>query len=68
MNKNNINYIKSEGNKFNVITINKNTDKWSHWSEGLEMFIEKDGISLKLNSEEIQQLVKTLPRTFGGSY
>ena len=53
---------------FKVYTINKNTDKWSHWSEGLEMYIEKDGVSIRLNSEELQQLVKTLPRTFGGSY
>ena len=39
-----------------------------HWSKGLNMVIEKDGVTIKLNGEELQQLVKTLPRTFGGSY
>ena len=39
-----------------------------HWSEGLKIIIIKDGITMKLNSEEIEQLVKTLPRTIGGSY
>jgi len=43
-------------------------ENWSHWSKGLNIIIEKDGVTLTLNSEEIQQLVKTLPRTFGGKY
>ena len=42
--------------------------KYSHWSEGLNIIIEKDGVSLKLNSEEVQQIVKSLPRTMGGKY
>ena len=42
--------------------------KYCHWSEGLNMIIEKNGVTIKLNSEEIQQIVKSLPRTFGGCY
>ena len=58
-------------NKFDVYTLTKmqkDNLKWSHWSKGLTMYIEKNGISIKLESDEIQQLVKTLPRTFGGTY
>lgn len=42
--------------------------KYCHWSKGLNMIIEKNGVSIKLNSEEIQQIVKSLPRTIGGRY
>ena len=42
--------------------------KYCHWSEGLNMIIEKNGVTIKLNSEEIQQIVKSLPRTIGGRY
>jgi|688.fasta_scaffold11357_17 hypothetical protein len=42
--------------------------KYTHWSEGLTMYITKDGVTMKLNSEEIQQLVKALPETVGGTY
>jgi len=42
--------------------------KYCHWSEGLNMIIEKNGVTVKLNSEEIQQIVKSLPRTIGGCY
>ena len=41
---------------------------FTHWSEGLTMYITKDGVKMKLNSEEIQQIVKALPRTLGGTY
>ena len=41
---------------------------YCHWADGLTMYIKKDGVQLKLNSEEIQKLVKALPRTMGGSY
>lgn len=57
--------------KFSVCTLTKMTDtksKYTHWSDGLEMYIQKDGKSIKLDSEEIEELVKTLPRTIGGSY
>ena len=39
-----------------------------HWSKGLKMIIKKDGVKISLNSEEIEQLVKSLPRTLGGTY
>lgn len=55
---------------FNVATyslLDKDV-KYCHWSEGLSMIIEKNGVSIKLNSEEIQQVVKSLPRTVGGRY
>ena len=48
--------------------INDNTPKYCHWSEGLKMVISKNGVKIKLNSDEIQELVKSLPRTIGGSY
>jgi hypothetical protein len=41
---------------------------YAHWSEGLKMIIIKDGVTMRLNSEEIEQLVKALPRTVDGSY
>lgn len=57
--------------RFSVHTysiINEDSPMYAHWSEGLKMIIMKDGVTLKLNSEEIEQLVKALPRTFGGTY
>ena len=48
--------------------ITENSPMYVHWSEGLKMIIIKDGITMRLNSEEIEQLVKALPRTVGGSY
>ena len=39
-----------------------------HWSEGLKMVIEKDGVVIKLEGEEIEKIVRSLPRTFGGTY
>jgi hypothetical protein len=48
--------------------ISENSPMYVHWSEGLKMIIIKDGVTMRLNSEEIEQLVKALPRTVGGSY
>lgn len=48
--------------------IDTNGSMYVHWSEGLNMIIEKDGVTMKLNSDEIQQIVKALPRTVGGRY
>lgn len=42
--------------------------KPQHWAKDLEMVIEKDGVKMKLEGKEIQELVASLPRTFGGSY
>jgi hypothetical protein len=57
---------------FNVFSYSIcNTDglfEYSHWTEGLKMIIIKNGITIELEPNEIQQLVNTLPRTFGQSY
>ena len=45
-----------------------NDVKYCHWTEGLYLVIEKDGITIELNGDEAQQLVNTLPRTLGGKY
>ena len=58
-------------NNFDVYTwqcVNKDTPDYAHWSEGLKMSIRKNGITIILTSEEIQQVVKALPRTIGGKY
>jgi hypothetical protein len=34
----------------------------------LVMIITKNDVTLELDSDEIQQLVKSLPRTIGGKY
>ena len=61
---------KELGDSFSVYTLQSMNEgrMYSHWAEGLEMYIQKDGVSIKLSSEEIQQLVKALPRTIGGGY
>ena len=41
---------------------------YCHWSEGLKMVIEKDGVVMKLEGEEIEKIVRSLPRTIGGVY
>ena len=64
-------HIADVSKRFSVHTysiINEGSPMYAHWSEGLKMIIVKDGVTLKLNSEEIKQLVKALPRTIGGSY
>ena len=48
--------------------IDTNGSMYVHWSEGLNMIIEKDGVTMKLSSDEIQQIVKALPRTVSGRY
>lgn len=61
----------SEDSKFSVYTVTHQTetnDGYCHWSDGLKMYIQKDGKTITLNSDEIQELAKTLPRTLGGSY
>ena len=64
------NTVLGEVSSFNVATYSllDRDVKYCHWSEGLYMIIEKDGVTIKLNSEEIQQIVKSLPRTIGGRY
>lgn len=52
---------------YSVFDIN-NSNKYVHWSKGLKMIIEKNGITINLEEDEIKQLVKCLPQTLGGSY
>ncbi len=47
---------------------NSNQRAFCHWAEGLSMVIVKGDQRIVLDSEEIQSLVRTLPRTFGGRY
>lgn len=58
-------------NNFEVYTttiLENNSQQYVHWSEGLKMYIIKNGVTIILNPEEIEQLVKSLPRTVGGTY
>jgi hypothetical protein len=43
-------------------------NKYVHWADGLTMYIIKDNVTMKLNENEIQQLIKALPKTIGGTY
>ena len=58
-------------NDFQVYTlevVDTYTTGYVHWAEGLTMYIVKDGVTMKLNSEEIQQVAKALPETVGGKW
>lgn len=57
-------------NSFNVLTYAaaEEGSMYTHWSENLKMVIQKNGVTIELDEEEIKQLVKSLPRTVSGSY
>ena len=58
-------------NNFKVYTIQdikEDDPEWQHWAKGLRMYIEKEGVVLILDGDELKQLIKALPRTFGGKY
>jgi hypothetical protein len=48
--------------------VDKDTTGYMHWAEGLTLYIVKNGVTMKLNSEEIQQIAKALPETVGGKW
>ena len=48
--------------------VDKDTTGYVHWAEGLTLYIVKNGVTMKLNSEEIQLVAKALPETVGGRY
>jgi hypothetical protein len=48
--------------------VDKDTTGYVHWAEGLTLYIVKNGVTMKLNSEEIQQVAKALPATVGGKW
>jgi hypothetical protein len=59
----------SKESKFQVYAlefVDADTKNYRHWAEGLTVYIIKDGVTMKLDSEEIKQVVKALPETVGG--
>jgi hypothetical protein len=48
--------------------VDTDTTGYVHWAEGLTLYIVKDGVTMKLNSEEIKQVAKALPETVGGKW
>lgn len=63
-----ISYMEELNKHFSVYSIEYiDTHRtYQHWSVGLNMIIKKDGVTMRLNSDEIQQVVKALPKTVGG--
>lgn len=59
---------KKEFKVFTVSYVTPEMGSFVHWSEGLVMYIVKDGVTLKLEANEIEQVVAALPRTTGGTY
>ena len=64
----NIPVVRQNFSVYSYTIVTEDMPTYCHWSEGLNMIIEKNGVTIKLNSEEIQQIVKSLPRTIGGRY
>ena len=48
--------------------MSKTIDDFISWSDGIKMIIRKGDVSIELNQEDVEMLVKSLPRTFGGKY
>ena len=59
---------KNDFQVYGLSVVDKDTTGYVHWAEGLTVYIVKDGVTMKLNSEEIKQVVKALPETVGGRY
>jgi len=54
---------------FNVYSIQqKQEELYTYWYEGLTVVIEKNGVEMVLTGEEMRQVIKVLPKTFGGRY
>ena len=53
---------------FNVYSLDTNDEDVAHWSEGLFIYIEKDGVKIELTGDEMKLIIDVLPRTFGGRY
>jgi len=65
--------MKNNKNNFEVITYSTISQDslnkfYIQWSDGIKMIIRKGDVSIELNQEEVETLVKSLPRTFGGKY
>jgi hypothetical protein len=59
---------KNDFQVYGLEVVDKDTTGYVHWAEGLTLYIVKDGVTMKLNSEEIKLVVKALPETVGGRY
>lgn len=58
-------------NNFSVFCtskIDKDADRYSKWSDGIKMFITKNGVTIVLDENEVIEVAASLPRTIGGSY
>ena len=64
----NIAGVRQSFSVYSYTIITEDMPTYCHWSEGLNMIIEKNGVSIKLNGDELKQLAASLPRTIGGSY
>jgi hypothetical protein len=54
---------------YSLQTIDESKEnKYVHWADGLTMYIVKDNVTMILDEKEIQQLIKALPKTVGGTY
>lgn len=62
--------VKAANGEFSCYTIDANIGKqmYKHWAEDLTMTISKNGVRIELTEDEIQKLVKSLPRTVSGRY
>lgn len=64
-----IKVMETKTNDFQVYAVTTISEPgYTHWSEGLTLYIAKNGVTMKLNSDEVEQLVKALPQTIGGTY
>lgn len=64
----NIADVRKSFSVYSYIIVTEDMPTYCHWSEGLNMVIKKDGVSIKLNGDELKQLVASLPLFVGGSY
>jgi hypothetical protein len=61
--------MENSKNNFKVYAVTTISEPgYTHWADGLTLYIAKNGVTMKLNSEEVEQLVKALPQTIGGTY
>ena len=51
-----------------VENIMDNKQLYCHWSKDLTIYLKKGNVSMSLTGEEVQQIIKCLPRTIGGTY
>ena len=64
----NIDGIKQSFSVYSYIITTEDMPTYCHWSKGLNMVIEKNGVSIKLNGDELKKLAASLPIPIGGSY